>query len=129
MMPGNPSTDNDGGALRAIDQAKRHFSGRGVVRFEVPEWADDQGRPLVITAQPLTLKDKDHLAALGRRYGKESYELMAHILILHARDDQGRPLFDIGDKVALMNQVDPDVLGLAAMQIVAGPSVEDQKKN
>lgn len=119
----------DVGGMSAIDRAKKHFSDLGAMRMEVPEWSDDQGRPLVVTASPLTLADKDHLAKVGETYGSQSYETMAHILILHARDVNGRPMFTLEHKQDLMRRVDPDVLSRIAVAIVEGTDPKALKKN
>lgn len=119
----------NGASLSPIARAKAHFINRGVARFEVPEWADEQGRPLVVVAHPLNLTDKDHLTALGRRFGADSFELMAHIVILHARDEQGRHLFTLEDKPDMLARVDPDILSEIALRIVNGPTVAEVKKN
>lgn len=117
-----------GASSDAMARAKAHFASQAAISFKVPQWADDQGRPLVVTARPLNLMDKDHLAAVGRDVGAESFELMAHIVILHARDEQGRPLFTMADKPDLMARVDPDVLTDIAARIVNGPTVGEIKK-
>lgn len=113
--------------MRAIDRAMGHFSRRQAVRIEVDQWTDDQGRPLVVMATPLNLRQQDELDRMNRRY--KTFELMAHILIRFAKDEQCQPLFTLSDKHALMENVDPEVLADLAYRITNPVAVDDLKKN
>lgn len=110
----------------AIDRAKAHFSKFQRRRIEVPEWADDAGAPLVIHVQPLTLADKQKLRQHAERGQLES---LAYCLILKAEDADGKKVFTLDDKHALMTRVDPDVLARVAGEITAPLSDEDIAKN
>jgi hypothetical protein len=114
-------------AAGAIERATRHFSAREALRFEVPEWADDEGRPLVVTARRLNLMEQDRLERWKSRY--QGFELMAHILIRYARDENDRPLFSLDDLHALKHRVDPEVLSRVAYQITNPLDLDDVKKN
>jgi predicted ArsR family transcriptional regulator len=103
--------------MRAIDRAKNHFSKLAPREILVSQWADDQGRPLSIWVNPLTVKDRDHLIRLEKRHGT-GLELVVHVIILHARTAQGEPLFTLEDKHDLMNNVDPNVLADIANQMI-----------
>jgi hypothetical protein len=111
----------------AIERATRHFSALPVVRIEVPEWADDEGRPLVVMAQRFNLRQQDRLEKMKNRY--KGFELMAHVLIRWAKDEQGAPLFTLEDKHALMESVDPEVLAGVAYRITNPVDPEELKKN
>jgi hypothetical protein len=95
--------------MKAIERAKEHFNSRAPKQVTVEAWADAQGRPLVLWVNPLTVKDRDHLIRLQRKYGS-TMELLVHVLILHARDEKGEPVFTLEDKHDLMHNTDPDVL-------------------
>lgn len=112
---------------RAIERATRHFSARALVRIEVPEWADDEGRPLVVMATRLNLMDQDRLDKWKKQY--QGFELMAHIIVRWAKDEQGNPLFTLDDLHALKHGVDPEVLAGLAYQITNPPDAEALKKN
>lgn len=95
--------------MEVIERAINHFSAKKPFEIEVPEWADDQGRPLSIWFTPMTVADRDQLLKMQKRLG-DGLELVVHVLIRWAKDAQGQPLFTLEHKHALMNQVDPNVL-------------------
>ena len=54
---------------------------------------------------------------------------MAYAVILKCLDADGNKLFDLGDKRALMTEVDSDVVAELAAKLMNGVSVEDQAGN
>jgi len=50
-------------------------------------------------------------------------------LILKALDKDGKKLFDISNKVELMNNVSPDVITRVVREISVSPTVEDMEGN
>lgn len=113
--------------LSAIERATRHFKALPSVRIEVAQWADDEGRPLVITAERFNLHQQDQLDRMKRTY--KGFELMAHVLIRWAKDEQGAPLFTVEDKHHLTHGVDPEILAEVAYKITNPPDPEAIKKN
>jgi|TARA_R110000782_G_scaffold28674_2_gene71745 hypothetical protein len=109
--------------MSAIESAKAHFASLETQSFEVKEWKDEVGKPLVIYHTPMTLHEKDRLY---KRAKGESLELMAYVLIYKAVSETGEPLFTMDDKFALMNSVDPDVLSEASAKLLNNSSVEEQ---
>ena len=47
--------------MSVIDIAKSHFENIGVQSMEVPEWKDEDGNPVVIYWNPITLSEKNRL--------------------------------------------------------------------
>lgn len=113
--------------MKAIDRATNHFSNRTPTEIVVPQWADDQGNPLSIYIQPLTVKQRENLIKIERRVG-QGLELLVQAVILHARDAQGEPLFTLEDKPALMNRVDPDVILMIGNRMFDQLDLESVKK-
>lgn len=109
--------------MAAIEQAKAHFSRLMVRTIEVPEWAGDDGAPMVIYAKPLTLTEKQKLRYFAQNGG--DLDVLAHTLIMKAENSQGEKLFTVEHKHALMNATDPDVLSRVVMQITR-PRGEDE---
>lgn len=95
--------------MKAIDRAKHHFNTKDPKQVTVDAWPDEQGNPLVLWVNPLTVSDRDHLIRLQRKYGA-TMEFIVHVLILHARDAKGDPVFTLEDKHDLMHNTDPDVI-------------------
>ena len=110
--------------MKLIDKAKAHFDSLDVKEIEIPEWSDGD-KVLKVYAKPLTLAEMSKL----QRYAKaDDVALMAYCIIDKALDAEGNQLFDKGDKHALMNRVDKDVLARVATEIMSAPTVEEQLK-
>lgn len=117
-----------------LRRAKAHYSeklNKEMRIVEVPEWGDDKG-PLKIFVKPanLTVRDK-----IYKHVANGSLEALVETIILRAKDSDGLSIFTSGDKQALMNQVDPDVIARIASEIsedldLSGDeSYEDAVKN
>jgi len=109
--------------MSAIERGEAHFSRQQVRVIEVPEWAGEDGQPLLIYAKPLTLTEKQKL----RYYTQNGSELevLAYTLIMKAEDAQGNKLYTVAAKHSLMNKQDPEVIGRIAAQI-SRPRSEDE---
>ena len=104
-----------------LKAAKDHFSEQGRKEIDVPEWET------TIFAAPLTLKERDRLLSGGA--GEVRLSVMADIVIFKAEDQGGKKMFTVEHKFALMNEVDAEVVSRIASEILAGPTVEDARKN
>ena len=60
---------------------------------------------------------------------EDDLTMMAYVLIYKALNEDGEKLFDIGDKNALLNSVDREVLVNVAQKIMGQEPIEDTKKN
>lgn len=112
--------------MAAIDQVKAHFSRLGTLNLEVPEWAAEDGRPMVIYYTPMTLSEKAKLLRVGEEFGSDNR--VAHTLITKAKDAQGNALFTLEDKHTLMHQADYNVAMRVALRMNEAVSVEDAGK-
>ena len=111
--------------MKAIDSAKAHYKSLEVLSTEVPQWCQN-GNPLEVYYTPMTLAEKNKLF----KYAKDDdLEIMAYAVILKCLDADGNKLFDLGDKRALMTEVDSDVVAELAAKLMNGVSVEDQAGN
>ena len=111
--------------MKAIERAKAHFAEQDVKVIEVAEWGEDD-KPLKIYSKPLTLAETSKLYKMSK---EDDLTMMAYVLIYKALDDNGDKLFDLGDKNALVNNVDREILVDVATQIMGQDSIEDTKKN
>ena len=111
---------------KAISRAVAHFKSLSVKTFEVPEWVDDEGKPLVVYVEPFTLKDKTRLQAAART-GSE-VDALVELVVVKCLDSKGEHLFTIEDKPLLRNQVDANVLERISREIMR-VEVEDVRKN
>jgi len=109
--------------MSAIDSVKAHFSRQMVRTVEVPEWAGEDGQPMIIYARPLTLSEKQRLRTMAQSGG--DMEILVNTLIMKAEDSQGVKLFTIEHTRDLMNNADPDVVARVVVQITR-PRTEDE---
>jgi hypothetical protein len=103
----------------AIDRVRAHFDSIAPKTIIVPEWAD-----LEIHASPVTIAER------GRIYAgdtKDEHELVCRILLVKAKDKDGKPLFTIADMPALLHHADPGVLVRVASEIMGGKSPDAQE--
>jgi hypothetical protein len=112
--------------MSVLDRAKAHFQSQELKRIEVPEWADEQGNPTVLFSEPFTLKDSQGLAKFAKEDGAE---FVVRLIIMKAINEDGSKAFDISDKPALMNTVDPNVLNRIAAEISKAKDVEEMAGN
>ena len=111
--------------MKAIERAKAHFAEQDVKVIEVAEWGEDD-KPLKIYSKPLTLAETSKLYKMSK---EDDLTMMAYVLIYKALDENGDKLFDLGDKNALLNNVDREILVDVATQIMGQDTIEDTKKN
>ena len=111
--------------MSVIDNAKKHFAEQDVKVIEVPEWGEDD-KPLRILSKPLTLAETSKLYKMSK---EDDLTMMAYVLIYKALDENGDKLFDLGDKNALLNSVDREILVSVATQIMGQEPIEETKKN
>ena len=111
--------------MKAIENAVKHFAEQDVKVIEVPEWGEDD-KPLRIFSKPLTLAETSKLYKMSK---EDDLTMMAYVLIYKALDENGDKLFDLGDKNALLNSVDREILVSVATQIMGQEPIEETKKN
>jgi len=110
--------------MSAIERAKKHFEDQDVKVIEVAEWGEDD-KPLKIYSKPLTLAETSKLYKMSK---EDDLTMMAYVLIYKALDANGDKLFDLGDKNALLNNVDREILVNVAQNIMGQEPIEDVKK-
>src|SRR5262249_16716677 len=104
LNAGTPAVSTAQTSLRAIDRIRAAFAQRSWP-FELPEYPDENGKPMVWHFFPLTTADID-AALIGVKDGEiTAHEKNVRILIAKARDENGQPLFNSGDFYTLMNNV------------------------
>ena len=106
--------------MSAIDKIKDHYN---ALDNATPKVVEEWG--LTIYKQPINLEKK------GRLFKKmeiDAIEGLAYVLIELALDEQGKNLFTLEHKMALMKKADPDVLSEAATWLMQTPTKKDIKK-
>lgn len=115
--------------MSLIDRAKAHFEKLGTQSISIEEWTDEDGNPTIIYWTPITLSEKNKIAQKTGGNVLADASVLADIVIWKALDKDGKKLFTIEDKIALMHKVDSEILARIANAMVVTPSVEDLKKN
>jgi len=103
-----------------LDNAKSHFDKIETKAIEVPEW------DTIIYSNPFTMGEKKSLWKFAK---DDDFEFMVRTLILKALDKDGNKLFDISNKVELMNKVSPDVITRIVGEISMSQTVDDMVGN
>ena len=112
--------------MKPIDVITNHFAAQETKRIEVPEWADTEGKPLVILADPLTVAEKGKFFKMAK---DDDLSLLVYALIFKAKDVEGNKMFTLADKKALMEKSDPDVVARVANEIMKSKTTEEQLGN
>lgn len=92
--------------MKAIDII-RQASQTARRSIEIPEWRDPDGHPLVLWFGRLTAAD---LQAIEERQPRDHHERNVLLLIHKAQDEGGQPIFEFGDRLALLREADFVVL-------------------
>tara|TARA_R100001509_G_scaffold139090_1_gene93468 strand:- start:532 stop:873 length:342 start_codon:yes stop_codon:yes gene_type:complete len=113
--------------MSVIDIAKSHFENLGTQSIEVPEWKDDDGKPVVLYWNPITLAEKNKL--FKKSDNLSDVGILADIVVMKSLDKDGNKSFKAEDKLALMHKVDSDVLSRIATAMVQAITPDEVKKN
>jgi len=111
----------------AIDRVTKHFQGKiagALNKVYVEEWDMD-----VYFRTTSTLKQESKIVELSSQ-GK-TIEALVETIITKSMDENGKPLFSIHDKAALLNEADPTVVLKLSRALNGGDieTVEEAEKN
>lgn len=120
----SPAQPHHANGMRPIDRIRQAYA-QARISVEVPEWGTPE-QPFVVHFSPLTGSESE---AVRARDPKTDAEYFAILLILKAKDDKGRPLFEMGDKHFLMEETPYAVIVRLAQQIQRQITLDDAKKN
>jgi hypothetical protein len=105
---------------KLIDNAVAHFSNKEIRTLRVDEW------DCTLYSKNLSLEDK---AKWFARADGDNSDYLVYALIYGVTDENGESVFDIGDKVKLKKNVDPEVLSRVANFVLDTLDAEDAEKN
>jgi len=106
--------------MSVLDKAIEHFDSFEVQQIEVPEW------DCTVYYTPFTLAEKKKLLKFAK---SDDIEFLIRTLILKAKDAQGESMFDVSDRVTLLNKVSDVVITRIVNEISAVPEVDEQLGN
>ena len=112
--------------------AKAHYSAKlaeELLSFEVPQWQDDDGKPVTIYFRP-TMRLSQRSVML-KHYSKDEFDkALACRLVFQARDKDGKALFKLNQLDQIVDEFDPSVVQYICNKFEeAEPSQEDIAKN
>ena len=106
--------------MSILDNAKTHFDSLETKVIEVEEWE------ATIYATPFTMGEKKKL---WKHAKEDDIEFMVRTLILKSLNKDGTKMFDISDKITLMNHVDPNVIVRVVGDISVADTIEEMSGN
>ena len=106
--------------MNPIERVTTHFTAKEIRIIEVPEWADEDNKPLEIYVKPMTMNEKMKLYNKAR--SSNPLESLIDTIIMKALDKQGNPLFTIKDKQALLVKADTTIIIKVANKILGNRS-------
>ena len=106
--------------MGVLDNAKAHFDKLETKVIEVEEW------DTVIYATPFTMGEKKKL---WKHAKEDDIEFMVRTLLLKALNKDGEKMFDLSDKITLMNHVDPNVIVRVVGEISVADTIEEMSGN
>lgn len=110
-----------------LDRIKAHAEPDLVRKVPVPEWALEDGKPLIVTYTMVTLDDLSTVIELDGSGDFNKHA--ARIVAMKALDESGNRLFKIADATVLRATADPTVVKRIAMAMLARTNIEDAEKN
>jgi hypothetical protein len=105
----------------AIDRVRAHFDALGTRKIEVPEWG------LAVYSSPVTIEERKRI--YRNEAEADSFAICVEILLVKAKDADGKPLFQLEDKAPLLRHADSAVVVRVAAAIMASdaPDVAELK--
>ena len=106
-----------------LDNAKSHFSkiaNKGMESLEVPEWET------TVYWKVGGLNFASQSKILEQQQAGKTAEALVDMLIMRALDEDGKRMFKQGEKVILMNNVDPNVILKIVTAMGQSDAVDDE---
>ena len=98
--------------------------------IEVSKWIGEDGKPLVIYFSPLKVREMDKLQRKHKNILEgNNMSAIVDALIMKCEDIDGKPLFTLLDKPAMLDFDLEDVANVFAQMMNATVSIDDAEKN
>lgn len=96
--------------MNIIEKATQHYAAQERLVINVPEWDEE------IHVLPMNMAEVNMMQKIGGRKAS-SVEQAVNLIIVKARDKDGKRLFSVHDREKLMEQADYAVISRIAEQI------------
>lgn len=108
--------------MSVLASAIAHGKARPKGSIEIPEWLDEDGRPVVLTWSPLLMEQfQIGVAAVADKNFVPAIKVIVDV----ARKPDGSRAFDPGDQVTLKQQADPAILLRIIGAMIGGAAPAD----
>jgi len=104
---------------KLIEAAVTHFNSKAVRQLHIDEWN------VTVYSKNLSLDDKSKWMA---RADGDTTDYLIYSVIFGLADEKGEPIFDVGDKVKLRRNVDPEIVSKLASFVLTPSAVTDQER-
>ena len=101
--------------MSVINRATSHYAKQERLIIHVPEWGDESG-PLEIHVFPMTMAEVNMMQKVASKKAS-NIEQAANIIVVKAKDKDGKRLFSLSDRDKLMQEADYRVVSRIAERI------------
>lgn len=101
--------------MSVIDRATSHYAQQEKLIITVPEWGEED-KPLEIHVFPMTMAEVNMMQKIASKKAS-NIEQAANIIVVKAKDKDGKRLFTITDRDKLMQEADYRVVSRIAEKI------------
>ena len=101
--------------MSVINRATAHYAAQERLVIAIPEWGDDNA-PLEIHVLPMTMAEVNMMAKIASKKAS-NIEQAANIIVVKAKDKDGKRLFSVSDRDKLMQEADYRVVSRIAEKI------------
>lgn len=113
--------------MDVINIAQEHFQGMKQKSMTVPQWKDENNKPVEIFYKPVSFKKMDEIHALQEGAGSGEFNVCS--LIVLALNQDGSQMFKRVHRVELLEKVSASVIGRIALRLTSSTSFEEAEKN
>ena len=101
--------------MSVINRATAHYAKQERLIIHVPEWGDDK-EALEIHVFPMTMAEVNMMGKIASKKAS-NIEQAANIIVVKAKDKDGKRLFSVSDRDKLMQEADYRVVSRIAEKI------------
>lgn len=101
--------------MSVINTVAKHYASQQRLIIAVPEW-EENGQPLEMHVLPMTMAEINMMQKIASK-NASNLEQAVNIIVVKAKDKNGKRMFTIKDRDVLMEQADYKVIARIAEQI------------
>jgi hypothetical protein len=106
--------------MSLIEKARAHYSAKEMRKLSVPEWEID------VYCTPITMAERKSIHA---KAGNDPILFIVYAVINKALDKDGQKLFDLKDKVELLENCDGEIVSRIGNWVLESQDPSEHEKN